>query len=144
MVHLIVEQTFGTPLTDDDHGRLGERLDKCLEAYGARWVRSYLSTDRQRMVCEFEAPDLATSRPDVRAWLRLAIRPSIARRALKYGIGVGTVLIIINHGDALVRGDVSAGRLLRMLLTMTVPYLVSTASSVGALMERETQSVHDV
>ncbi len=80
----------------------------------------------------------------MRAWLRLAIRPSIARRALKYGIGVGTVLILINHGDALVRGDVSAGRLLRMLLTMTVPYLVSTASSVGALMERETQSVHDV
>lgn len=67
MAHLIVEQTFGTPLTDDDHGRLGERLDKCLEAYGARWVRSYLSTDRQRMVCEFEAPDAEAVRTSYRS-----------------------------------------------------------------------------
>src|SRR5260370_33158098 len=57
MAHLIVEQTFETPLTDDEHGRLGQRLDRCLEAYGARWMRSYLSTDRRRMVCEFQAAD---------------------------------------------------------------------------------------
>src|SRR5205807_1425268 len=36
MVHLIVEQTFETPLTDEEHGRLGQELDKCLIAYGAR------------------------------------------------------------------------------------------------------------
>lgn len=57
MPQLIVEQTFEIPLTDEEHGRLGQRLDKCLQAYGAQWVRSYLSTDRWRMVCEFEAPD---------------------------------------------------------------------------------------
>ena len=66
-------------------------------------------------------------------WLHLATRPSVMRRALGYAIVVGTVLILINHADAIARGDLSAVRLLRMALTATVPYLVSTASSVGAL-----------
>ena len=68
-------------------------------------------------------------------WLRLASRPSVMRRALRYAIVVGAVLIAINHGDAILRGDVSIGRLLRMALTVTVPYAVSTASSVAALRE---------
>ena len=67
MVHLIVEQTFETPLTDEEHGRIGQRLDKCLEAYGARWMRSYLSTERRRMVCEFEAPDAEAVRVSYRS-----------------------------------------------------------------------------
>ena len=58
-------------------------------------------------------------------------------RALKYAIGFGTLLIVINHGDAIVPGDISFVRLFRMALTMTVPYMVSTASSVGALRERQ-------
>jgi hypothetical protein len=70
-------------------------------------------------------------------WIRLARSPSVVRRSLKYAAGVGTVLIAINHGDALIRGDVSAPRLARMVLTICVPYLVSTASSVGAIRERK-------
>jgi hypothetical protein len=69
-------------------------------------------------------------------WLRLATGRSVVRRALRYAIGVGTLLIVINHGDALLRRDLSIGRLLRMALTVTVPYAVSTASSVSALRER--------
>ncbi len=65
-------------------------------------------------------------------WLRLATRPSVMRRAVRYALGVGAILITINHGDAIVRGDVSTGRVLRMLLTVLVPYCVSTASAVGA------------
>lgn len=71
-----------------------------------------------------------------REWFRLARSRSVVRRALKYAAGVGTVLIAINHGDALVRGDISSSRLARMLLTVCVPYLVSTASSVGAMRDR--------
>jgi hypothetical protein len=67
MAHLIVEQVFETALTDEAHGRMGERLDKCLDAYGARWMRSYLSTDRRRMVCEFEAPDAEAVRTSYRS-----------------------------------------------------------------------------
>ena len=67
MAHLIVEQTFETPLTDEAHAQLGTRLDSCLEAYGARWMRSYLSTDRLRMVCEFEAADAESVRQSYRS-----------------------------------------------------------------------------
>jgi len=54
---IIVETTYDTPLDDAEHARVGQRVDACLAAHGAAWVRSYLSTDRRRMVCEFEAPD---------------------------------------------------------------------------------------
>jgi len=67
MAHLIVEQVFDAALTDEAHGRIGERLDKCLGVHGACWVRSYLSTDRRRMVCEFEAPDAEAVRTSYRS-----------------------------------------------------------------------------
>lgn len=66
-------------------------------------------------------------------WLRVACTKSVIRRGLKYGICVGALLIAINHGNALVHRDVTLARLLQMALTMTVPYMVSTASSVAAL-----------
>ncbi len=48
---------------------------------------------------------------------------------------VGAVLIAINHGNAIIRGEVSAGRVLQMGLTFFVPYFVSTLSSVLAVRE---------
>lgn len=67
MAHLIVESTFSTPLTDEEHDRAAKRLDPCLEAHGAKWMRSYLSTDRLRMVCEFEAADAEAVRSSYRS-----------------------------------------------------------------------------
>ena len=69
--------------------------------------------------------------------LRLALQPSVVKRALKYAIIVGMVLISINHGDAILDGNVSGGRVFKMALTVLVPYVVSTLSSVGALRERK-------
>jgi len=66
VTHFILEQLFDVPLTDDEHNRVAQRLDPCLDARGARWVRSYLSTDRLRMVCEFEAPDAEAVRQSYR------------------------------------------------------------------------------
>lgn len=68
-----------------------------------------------------------------RSWLRLALTPSVIRRGLAYAVIVGAILIVINHGDALLRGEVSASRAWRMGLTVLVPYMVSTLSSVGAM-----------
>jgi hypothetical protein len=65
--------------------------------------------------------------------MRLATSASIVRRAAIVALIVGTVLVAINHGDAIVRGDVSPGRALRILLTVLVPYCVSTYSSVSAI-----------
>jgi hypothetical protein len=69
----------------------------------------------------------------MKAWFSLALQPSIIRRACCYAVVVGTILISINHGDAILRGEVTSDRILKMGLTVLVPYLVSTFSSVGAL-----------
>jgi hypothetical protein len=68
----------------------------------------------------------------VREWLEVALERGIVLRACKYAVVVGAVLIAINHGDALLAGDVDARRLLKIGLTVLVPYVVSTLSSVGA------------
>lgn len=73
----------------------------------------------------------------MREWIRLARRPSVVRRALKYAVVVGAILITINHGQAILRGEVTLSRLLQMGLTVMVPYMVSTSSSVSAMRERE-------
>ncbi|HEY3157547.1 MAG TPA: nitrate/nitrite transporter NrtS [Vicinamibacterales bacterium] len=67
------------------------------------------------------------------SWMALATSASVVRRATIVALVVGTILVIINHGDAIARGDLSVGRLLRIALTMMVPYCVSTYSSVSAL-----------
>ena len=66
-------------------------------------------------------------------WLRLARDPAVVRRALRTMAIVGAILIAINHGDALLRGDVDGMRVFRIFLTLFVPYAVSTTSSVAAL-----------
>jgi hypothetical protein len=66
-------------------------------------------------------------------WLELAFAPSVRRRAFRVALVVGSLLLAINHGDAILHGDVSFVRALRMILTVLVPYLVSTVSSVGAI-----------
>ena len=68
-------------------------------------------------------------------WLHDATRRPVVLRALKFAVGVGAILIAINHGDALLAGDLGGSRLAKMGLTVLVPYCVSTASSVGALRE---------
>lgn len=77
----------------------------------------------------------------MRAWLLLATDRSTVRRALGVAAVVGSVLIVINHGDAILHGDLSPGRLLRMALTVLVPYCVSTYSSVGARRDLERRLV---
>jgi hypothetical protein len=66
------------------------------------------------------------------SWLALAASRGVVRRALRMAAVVGALLITINHGDAILRGEVDRARLLKMALTLLVPYCVSTYSSVGA------------
>lgn len=54
-------------------------------------------------------------------------------RAAKTAALVGLLLIAINHWDALLVGDVDGLRLAKMLLTLLVPYSVSTYASVRAI-----------
>jgi hypothetical protein len=80
------------------------------------------------------APSLLESAA-MREWLRLSADPVVVRRAIVVAIVVGAVLVAINHADALMRGDITAGRLVKILTTVLVPYCVSTYSSVGAMLD---------
>lgn len=57
MAYVIVERTFESPLTPEQLEKAMRRLEPCLVQYDVRWVRSFLSNDRCRDVCEYEAPD---------------------------------------------------------------------------------------
>lgn len=57
MAFLIMERSFNEALTDADLERMLATVSPCLEERGARWIRSYLSGTRQRLICAFEAPD---------------------------------------------------------------------------------------
>jgi hypothetical protein len=67
MAVLVLEQTFETPISPEELTDAARRVDKCLQAHGARWMRSYLSKDRKRMICEFEAPDAEQVRNSYRS-----------------------------------------------------------------------------
>lgn len=66
-------------------------------------------------------------------WIELATSSAVVRRACGYAVVVGAILIAINHGDAILRGELGPQRYLKMGLTVLVPYTVSTLSSVQAL-----------
>ena len=65
------------------------------------------------------------------AWIRSAAHPATARRALITAVIVGVVLIAVNHGPAIISGQITRARIIQMCLTVIVPYVVSTVSSVA-------------
>lgn len=67
----------------------------------------------------------------------LAGERAVVRRALGYALAVGMILIAINHGDKILARRVTGGDVAKMLLTVCVPYAVSTLSSVAAMRDRE-------
>ncbi len=78
--------------------------------------------------------DNNTENETLKEFLQLCFSRSILKRAGITAFIVGTILIFINHGDAIVQGTVDLNRLLKMILTMFVPYLVSTISSVSTIL----------
>ena len=68
-------------------------------------------------------------------WLRLAAHPATVRRAFITALVVGGILIAINHGLAIVSGNITGARWIPICLTAIVPYIVSTTSSVSTRRE---------
>lgn len=62
MPRVIVERSFPTPFTQNDLDAVEARMAPCLDLYDVRWIRSRWSADRLRMICEYEAPDVASVR----------------------------------------------------------------------------------
>jgi hypothetical protein len=62
MPRVIVERSFPMPLTQEELDAVEKRMAPCLDLYNVRWIRSYWSTDRCRMICEYDAADVASVR----------------------------------------------------------------------------------
>jgi hypothetical protein len=62
---------------------------------------------------------------------------SVRRRAALMSIIVGTLLGLINHGEAIFQGTISPPDTVRVIVTYIVPYCVSTVSSVLAALENQ-------
>ena len=70
-------------------------------------------------------------------FLGVALRGPVVRRALGFALVVGSVLVGINYGDALLgQRALGASDWLKMGLTVCVPYVVSTLSSVAAIRDQ--------
>ena len=67
MAVLVLEQSFDPAVTPEQLNEMAGRFDRCLEQHGARWMRSYVSKDRKRIVCEFEAADAEAVRESARS-----------------------------------------------------------------------------
>ncbi len=72
----------------------------------------------------------------MRAWLTVAFEASVRKRALKVAFIVGSILAVINHGDALLSGEATAAVWIKIVLTFLVPYCVATYASVQAIRQR--------
>ena len=62
----------------------------------------------------------------------LMFRREIHLRALKIALVVGTVLAVINHGDAILGATMTTNAWVKVLLTFCVPYGVSWYLAVKA------------
>jgi len=76
MALVIVERTFETPIDFEALHALQDRGAWCLDLHKVTFLCTYLSIDRRRMVCVYEAPDAEAVRtaqrqlgiPFDRAW----------------------------------------------------------------------------
>jgi len=68
------------------------------------------------------------------------------RRAAVTSLVVGTVLVLINHADTLLRSGLSMGDVLPIALTYAVPYVVSTVSSIASArgQQRMLENEHEI
>ncbi len=65
-------------------------------------------------------------------FFQAAWRKEVRMRALKVAAVVGTMLVAINQGDAILAATIQASQWVQIALTYCVPYCVSTYSSVKA------------
>lgn len=71
------------------------------------------------------------------AFLRYWFQVETVRRALTVATIVAPILVLINHGEALLSLDVTPRLVGKMILTFVVPYAVSSYSSARALLQAD-------
>jgi hypothetical protein len=62
MPYVMVERTMEPAVTFDDLQAIEDRSAWCFQMHAVRFVHSYVSTDGNRMICVYEAPDAESVR----------------------------------------------------------------------------------
>jgi len=83
MVTVVVERWFRKPMPLDEIEAIDDRSAASLEMYGVHLLRSFISNDRSRMVCLYEAKDADSVRqaqrraglPFEAVWVATVIEP---------------------------------------------------------------------
>jgi hypothetical protein len=70
-------------------------------------------------------------------WFGIAVSPSVIRRSVCYAMVVGSLLILINHGACILDEMYTPECFLQSILSVIVPYIVVTVSSVQATISNE-------
>ncbi len=68
----------------------------------------------------------------MQSWISTACEKTIWLRALRISLIVGSLLMAINHGDLIITGAMESDHWVKVLLTYSVPFSVSTYSSVAS------------
>lgn len=68
---------------------------------------------------------MRTFKKQVKGYLASLINPVLVPTALRVALVIGTLLFAINHGAALLKGQMNADRWLSAGLTYIVPYCVN-------------------
>ena len=69
----------------------------------------------------------------MKTWLFLALQKQIVVRSLKISVVVGTILVLINHVDVLINGQLGGLIFIKIMLTYLVPYSVATYAAVAVI-----------
>ena len=72
-------------------------------------------------------------------WIADAARREVVLPSLRLCLVVGTVLVAITHGDAILPGAITSGQWVKIGLTYLVPYSVSTYASVRMIRKTQTR-----
>jgi hypothetical protein len=70
-------------------------------------------------------------------WFGIAVSPRVMRRSACYAIVVGSLLILINHGACILDEMYTPECFLQSILSVIVPYIVVTVSSVQATISNQ-------
>lgn len=84
--NVLVERSFEEPVTLEEIQNIEDAGIDCLESRNVRFIRTYFSRDRKRMICLYEAPDAESVRQSQReagvpfndAWAFRTIGPRAA------------------------------------------------------------------
>ena len=68
--------------------------------------------------------------------IAIALRADVFLRSIKVAAIVGTILVGINQGDAILNGEFTPELAWKVPLTYMVPYLVSTYACVSSILKQ--------